>query len=62
TVKRNGNDEIKSPIPLGISVDNNGNLYFVDAYEDVIVVFDKDNKEKQTIEKLGIGKGEYLDP
>ncbi len=49
------------PSPLSLSVDDN-NLYFVDAKEDVIVSFGKNGKEKQTIERFGTAKGQFVKP
>jgi sugar lactone lactonase YvrE len=51
-----------TPSPMGISIDNNGNLYFVDVKENLIISFDKEGKERFALDRFGTAEGQFIDP
>ena len=50
------------PNPMGIAVDGNGNIYFIDAKEKAILIFDSNFNEIGSIERFGMAEGEFIMP
>ncbi len=50
------------PSPMGIAVDGNGNIYFIDAKEKSILIFDSSLNKKGSIERFGMAEGEFVMP